>query len=91
MKKEFPDVSIEVNNHPVPGGGSLSDSMIMAQIGLIVVCFVLVPLTVPFLAASYVLFPGDFSYFSKTWYKWYNTSGSKNVPYFKISMKFHLN
>ena len=56
IKIMFPDASISVSNHPVPGSG-YSNSFDMAQISLMVTCLVMVPLTVPFLGASYVLFP----------------------------------
>ena len=57
IKSLFPDASISVGNHPVPGSEGSSATWIMAEIGLIVTTFIMVPLTVPFLGASYVLFP----------------------------------
>jgi hypothetical protein len=49
------DVSITVTNHPIPRNNS--DDIYVVQFGLIVCCFLLIPITVPFIGASYVLFP----------------------------------
>jgi hypothetical protein len=49
------DVSITVYNHPIPRDNSQDIYLVM--IGLIIICLFLVPITVPFIGASYVLFP----------------------------------
>jgi ATP-binding cassette subfamily A (ABC1) protein 3 len=48
--------TITVHNHPIPQDDS-SAQIGVVQITLIISCLLLVPLTVPFIGASYVLFP----------------------------------
>lgn len=57
IKSHFPEASITVNNHPVSDSHDYSYSVISVQFTAIITCCLMVPLTVPFLAASYVLFP----------------------------------
>ncbi len=49
------DFSITVTNHPIPQNNSYD--IYVVRVGLIIICFLLVPITVPFIGASYVLFP----------------------------------
>ncbi|CAG2112272.1 unnamed protein product, partial [Medioppia subpectinata] len=57
LKQKFNDKpSITLYNHPILLDQS-SDTMFMVQMTMLVTCLLLVPLTVPFIGASYALFP----------------------------------
>ncbi|CAG2178676.1 unnamed protein product, partial [Oppiella nova] len=57
LDKYFKDKpTIKLYNHPILSDQS-SDTMEMVMVTMIITCLLLVPLTVPFIGASYVLFP----------------------------------
>ncbi|CAG2107830.1 unnamed protein product [Medioppia subpectinata] len=58
LKQKFNDKkpSITLYNHPILYDQS-SNTMFMVQMTMLVTCLLLVPLTVPFIGASYALFP----------------------------------